>query len=82
MAILAVCKAAGISRGTFYRYFSAQDELLDALVRHKREGFHRGLVQATLAFADPDERFDAFIEVLGANDIQRLQDIIARMYTL
>ena len=28
------------------------------------------------------QRFDAFIEVLGANDIQRLQDIIARMYTL
>jgi AcrR family transcriptional regulator len=64
VAILAVCKAAGISRGTFYRYFSAQDELLDALVRHKREGFHRGLVQATMAFADPDERFDAFIEHL------------------
>jgi len=61
VAILAVCRAAGISRGTFYRYFSAQDELLDALVRHKREGFHRGLVQATLAFEDPDERFDAFI---------------------
>jgi hypothetical protein len=26
------------------------------------------------------QRFDAFIEVLGANDVQRLQDIIARMY--
>jgi AcrR family transcriptional regulator len=64
VAILNVCKAAGISRGTFYRYFSAQDELLDALVRHKREGFHRGLIQATRAFADPDERFDAFIEHL------------------
>ena len=64
VAILSVCKAAGISRGTFYRYFSAQDELLDALVRHKREGFHRGLVQATQAFADPGEKFDAFIEHL------------------
>jgi mRNA interferase MazF len=28
------------------------------------------------------QRFDAFIELLSANDIQRLQDIIARMYTL
>jgi AcrR family transcriptional regulator len=64
VAILSVCKAAGISRGTFYRYFSAQDELLDALVRHKREGFHRGLIQATRSFADPDERFDAFVEHL------------------
>ena len=64
VAILNVCKAAGISRGTFYRYFSAQDELLDALVRHKREGFHRGLIQATQTFSDPDKRFDAFIEHL------------------
>ncbi len=64
VAILDVCKAAGISRGTFYRYFSAQDELLDALVRHKREGFHRGLVEATRPFTDPDERFEAFLEHL------------------
>jgi AcrR family transcriptional regulator len=64
VAILNVCKAAGISRGTFYRYFSAQDELLDALVRHKREGFHRGLIQAIRDFSDPDERFDAFVEHL------------------
>jgi AcrR family transcriptional regulator len=64
VAILTVCKAAGISRGTFYRYFSALDELLDALVRHKREGFHRGLIQATQGIADPDETFDAFIEHL------------------
>jgi AcrR family transcriptional regulator len=64
VAILNVCKAAGISRGTFYRYFSAQDELLDALVRHKREGFHRSLIEATRPFTDPDERFDAFVEHL------------------
>jgi AcrR family transcriptional regulator len=64
VAILDVCKAAGISRGTFYRYFSAQDELLDALVRHKREGFHRDLIEATRPFTDPDERFDAFVRHL------------------
>ena len=64
VAILAVCKAANISRGTFYRYFSSQDELLDALVRHKREGFHRGLVESLQKHTDPDERFDAFIEHL------------------
>jgi AcrR family transcriptional regulator len=64
VAILNVCKAAGISRGTFYRYFSAQDELLNALVRYKHEGFHRGLIQATRTFVNPDERFDAFIQHL------------------
>jgi AcrR family transcriptional regulator len=64
VAILNVCKAANISRGTFYRYFSSQDELLDALVRHKREGFHRALIAVTEAHTDPDERFDAFVEHL------------------
>ena len=66
VAILNVCKAADISRGTFYRYFSSQEELLDALVRHKREGFHRGLIEVTQAHTDPDERFEVFIEHLEA----------------
>lgn len=66
VAILDVCKAADISRGTFYRYFSSQEELLDALVRHKREGFHRGLIEVTQAHTDPDERFEVFIEHLEA----------------
>ena len=64
VAILNVCKAAGISRGTFYRYFSSQEELLDALVRHKREGFHKGLTEVTQGYSDPDERFEVFVEHL------------------
>jgi AcrR family transcriptional regulator len=66
VAILDVCKAADISRGTFYRYFSSQEELLDALVRHKREGFHQGLIEVTQAHTDPDERFEVFVEHLEA----------------
>ena len=61
ISILDVCKAAGVSRGTFYRYFSSQDELLDAFSRHKRDRFHRALVDATEPFDDPDERFEALI---------------------
>jgi len=64
VSILDVCKAAGVSRGTFYRYFSSQDELLDAFSRHKRDRFHRALVEATAPFEDPDERFEALIEYL------------------
>lgn len=64
ISILDVCKAAGVSRGTFYRYFSSQDELLDAFSRHKRDRFHRALVEATEPFDDPDERFDALITYL------------------
>lgn len=64
ISILDVCKAANVSRGTFYRYFSSQDELLDAFSRHKRDRFHRALVEATEPFDDPDERFDALIAYL------------------
>ncbi|MDP1194606.1 TetR/AcrR family transcriptional regulator, partial [Klebsiella pneumoniae] len=30
ISILDVCKLANVSRGTFYRYFSSQDDLLDS----------------------------------------------------
>ncbi|MDY0748144.1 TetR/AcrR family transcriptional regulator [Paucibacter sp. R3-3] len=64
ISILDVCKLANVSRGTFYRYFSSQDDLLDAFSRHKRDGFHRSLQQAVEPFADPDERFDALLAYL------------------
>ena len=64
ISILDVCVAAGVSRGTFYRYFASQDDLLDAFSRHRRERFHRALVEATDPFSDPDERFAALIAYL------------------
>lgn len=65
ISILDVCRAAKVSRGTFYRYFSSQDELLDAFSRHKRERFHQALIEATAGYDDPDERFDAMIAYLS-----------------
>lgn len=64
VSILDVCTEAGISRGTFYRYFSSQDELLDAFSRHKRDRFHQAMAEAVLPFNDPDERFDALVRYL------------------
>lgn len=64
ISILDVCKVAGISRGTFYRYFASQDELLDAFSRHKRDTFHHSLLEATGPYDDPDKRFEAFIGFL------------------
>lgn len=64
ISILDVCRAAGVSRGTFYRYFASQDELLDAFSRHKRERFHGALLEVVKPFNDPDERFDAVIRHL------------------
>lgn len=66
VSILDVCKVAKISRGTFYRYFSSQDELLDAYSRYKRNKFHAALNASILAYDDPDERFDALIRYLDA----------------
>jgi AcrR family transcriptional regulator len=64
VSILDVCRAADISRGTFYRYFASQDELLDAFSRHKRERFHRALAEAVESYDDPDERFAALVRYL------------------
>ncbi|MBY0240207.1 MAG: TetR/AcrR family transcriptional regulator [Burkholderiaceae bacterium] len=64
MSIQTVCEVAGISRGTFYRYFSAQDDLLDAYTQHKRAQFHQGLLAAVLQHDDPDQRFNALVGFL------------------
>ncbi|MBB5201692.1 TetR/AcrR family transcriptional regulator [Glaciimonas immobilis] len=61
VSILSVCEVAGISRGTFYRYFSSQDELLEAFTQHKREVFHQALLMTTEPYKDPDERFVALV---------------------
>nr|WP_240946391.1 TetR/AcrR family transcriptional regulator [Pseudomaricurvus alkylphenolicus] len=66
VSILDVCKEARISRGTFYRYYSSQDELLDAFSRYRRNQFHTKLVEALEPYTDPDERFDAFVNFLDA----------------
>lgn len=64
ISILDVCRAADVSRGTFYRYFASQDELLDAFSRHKRERFHVALAEAVESYEDPDERFAAMVRYL------------------
>ena len=64
ISIIEVCERAQVSRGTFYRYFSSQDDLLDAFSRHKREGFHQSMLAATAHLEGPDERFRALIAYL------------------
>lgn len=64
VSILDVCKVAKISRGTFYRYFSSQDELLESFSQFKRQRFHIALQEALAPYEDPDQRFDAVISYL------------------
>lgn len=66
ISILEVCNTAGISRGTFYRYFASQEELLDAFSRHRREGFHKSLSEALSLCTDPDHRFATMIEFVDS----------------
>jgi AcrR family transcriptional regulator len=64
ISILDVCNTAGVSRGTFYRYFASQDELLEAFSRYKRENFHKTLTESLRPYTDPDERFDKLVSYL------------------
>lgn len=51
--------AAGISRGTFYNYYSTREELLDDLWAHVGSETFQDIQQASRAFDDPAERFAA-----------------------
>lgn len=64
ISILDVCQVAGISRGTFYRYFSSQDDLLDTFSRHKRDSFHLSLTRALGDIEDPEARLNALFDYL------------------
>lgn len=85
ISILDVCEQADISRGTFYRYFSSQEELLDAFSRHTRDSFHSALAEAIGQHTDPDDRFQAvmdFVEDFLENSRSRRLLIVAPEYAI
>lgn len=64
ISILDVCKLAGVSRGTFYRYFSSQEDLLDTFSRHKRDNFHQVLMNTIGTVEEPEARLNALISFI------------------
>jgi AcrR family transcriptional regulator len=56
-----VSEAAGVSRGTLYRYFPCKDRLLDAVAIFDEHTFTEGLAAALAAREDPAERLQAFV---------------------
>jgi AcrR family transcriptional regulator len=62
LAIRTVCAAAGVSRGTFYRYFSSKDDLLEAFTLYERERFDRLVSAQTAVCTEPRDRLQAFLE--------------------
>ncbi|MBD1555043.1 TetR/AcrR family transcriptional regulator [Pseudomonas typographi] len=64
ISILDVCQVAGVSRGTFYRYFSSQEDLLDTYSRHKRDSFHSALSLLLGDITEPQARLNALLTYL------------------
>jgi AcrR family transcriptional regulator len=56
-----VSEAAGVSRGTLYRYFPSKDHLLNAVAVFDEHTFSDGLAAALAACDDPTERVQAFV---------------------
>lgn len=57
-------EAAGVSRGTLYRYFKNKDEVLHAVGRHIYDGVRKAMDQAIEANPDPRERVQVIVAVL------------------
>jgi AcrR family transcriptional regulator len=56
-----VSEAAGVSRGTLYRYFPSKDRLIDAVAVFDEHTFTVGLAAALATRHDPTERTHAFV---------------------
>jgi AcrR family transcriptional regulator len=56
-----VSEAAGVSRGTLYRYFPSKDRLLDAVAVFDEHSFAQGLAAALAPCQDPTGRMQAFV---------------------
>jgi AcrR family transcriptional regulator len=61
MGMQEVSEAAGVSRGTLYRYFPSKDRLLDAVAVFDERSFNQGLAAALAARLDQTERMHAFV---------------------
>ncbi len=85
ISILDVCRTADMSRGTFYRYFDSQEDLLDAFSQYKRESFHQMLAKALESCDDPDERLATMVNYLEeylANGNPRRMILVAPAFAL
>lgn len=60
-----VCRAAGVSRATVYRYFSSREELLRALSLWEEACFVRDLSDS-LSSANPEQRFKVLLQRTAA----------------
>jgi AcrR family transcriptional regulator len=56
-----VSEAAGVSRGTLYRYFQSKERLIDAVAIFDEHTFSDGLAARLAEKEDPTERISTFV---------------------
>jgi AcrR family transcriptional regulator len=56
-----ISEAAGVSRGTLYRYFPSKDHVLAAAANYDERRFTQGLADALASAVDPAARIRAFV---------------------
>ncbi len=61
ISVLDICKAAGISRSKFYRFFSSHESLMDGFALYKRESFLQDLVDHIGTNEEPEAHLLALI---------------------
>lgn len=58
-----ISDATGLPRGNFYYYFKTKEDILDAVVESRVEGFSQMLDACTRAASDPYSRLQAFVRI-------------------
>src|SRR5580704_12527692 len=56
-----IAEAAGVSRGTLYRYFPSKDHVLAAAAEYDAQRFSVGLDEVLAAVQAPEDRIGAFM---------------------
>jgi AcrR family transcriptional regulator len=56
-----ISEAAGVSRGTLYRYFPSKEHVVVAAANYDEQRFTHGLAEALASVSDPADRIRAFV---------------------